>query len=259
MKPVLSIKNLFYKVKRSNFLENKEKIIIHDISLDVNKGEILGVAGESGSGKTTLAKLISGIITPTSGTVELNFKKTNTSNPVQILFQNNGQILNPHRIVEDIVEEALKLGNVSIDDLGTEKEKIFSEINFPKQYRKNKGSQLSGGQQQRVALARLLAVKPEVLILDEPFSAQDYESQKNLSSLFKKINDDLGITLICISHDLNALRLICDRVIIIYKGKIVEIGKTKEVLTNPEHPYTQYLIKSENFDLTHEELLIRIV
>jgi len=257
METILSIKNLFYKVKSTNFLVNKEKTIIDDITVDVDKGEIIGIAGESGSGKTTLAKLITGIITPTSGSIKLNTKEKKKCNPIQILFQNNGQILNPHRKIDDIVEEAIKLREIPSDEIANEKEKIFSAINFPEQYRKNKGFQLSGGQQQRAALARLIAVKPEILILDEPFSAQDYESLENLSALFKKINIDLGITLICISHDLNVLRELCNRVVIIYRGKIVEIGNTKEVLSNPKHPYTQYLIKSENYDLTHKELMDR--
>jgi len=258
METILSIKNLFYKVEDKNLLTNKTKTIIDDISLDVNKGEILGVAGESGGGKTTLAKLITGIIKPSAGSIQLNLIKKNKSNPVQILFQNNGQILNPHRKIEDIVEEAINLRDIPSCEVEVEKEKIFSAINFPLQYRQNRGFQLSGGQQQRAALARLLAVSPEILILDEPFSAQDYESQKNLSTLFKNINKNLGITLICVSHNLNALRELCDRVAIIYKGKIVEIGKTKDVLSNPRHPYTKYLIKSENYDLTHKELLARV-
>ena len=258
METILSIKDLFYKVKDTNLLAKKEKTIIDDISLDINKGEIIGIAGESGSGKTTLAKLITGIITPTSGLIQLNTKKIDKCNPVQILFQNNGQVLNPHRKIEDIVEEAINLRDISSDKIEAEKEKIFSAIKFPLQYRKNNGSQLSGGQQQRAALARLLAVKPELLILDEPFSAQDFESQKNLSKLFKKINTDLGITLICISHDLNALRELCNSIVIIYKGQIVEKGKTMDVLSNPEHPYTQYLIRSENYDLTHKELMDRV-
>lgn len=259
MEIILSIKNLFYTVEDKNLLTNKKKTIIDNISLDVIQGEILGIAGESGGGKTTLIKLITGIIKPSTGSIKINIEKNNI-NPVQILFQNNGQILNPHRKIDDIVGEAIKLRDISLKakELEVEKEKIFTAINFPMQYRQNRGYQLSGGQQQRAALARLLAVKPEILILDEPFSAQDYESQKNLSALFKNINKDLGITLICVSHNLKTLRKLCDRVIIIYKGKIVEIGKTEDVLSNPKHSYTKYLIKSENYDLTHQELMARV-
>ncbi len=258
MDTILSINNLSYMVEDKKFLSNKKKTIIDNISLDVYKGEILGIAGESGGGKTTIAKLIVGIIKPTSGSVEFNLSSNTKSNSVQILFQNNGQILNPHRKVDEIVEEALMLKNPAKEKLEAEKERIFSAVNFPVKFRQNKGSQLSGGQQQRAALARLLAVNPDLLILDEPFSAQDFESKKNLSNLFKKINKNFGITLICVSHNLNALRELCDRVVIIYKGKIAEIGKTEDVLSNPKHDYTKYLIKSENYDLTHGELMNRV-
>ena len=258
MESIISIKNLSYSVHSTKVFTQNEKTIIDDVSLDIYKGEILGIAGESGSGKTTLAKLITGIIKATSGKIDFNLTSEDRKNAVQILFQNNGEILNPFRKIDDIIDEAIKIDNTSNKNISEEKEKIFSAVNFPAEFRNNKGSQLSGGQQQRAALARVLAVKPEVLILDEPFSAQDYESQKNLSTLFKKINKNFGITLICISHDLNALRKLCTRVAIIYKGKVVEEGATEEILNNPKHPYTKYLIKSENYELTHRELMDRV-
>lgn len=248
MTKILSINNLSFNVK--------EKTILDDISFDVNNGEIIGIAGESGSGKTTLAKLISGIIQPSNGNIK--FESANNNNSVQLLFQNTGQILNPFRKIEDVVEEAIQLRKNLPDNLELEKERIFSSVNFQKKYWGNIGCNLSGGQQQRAALARLLAVQPELLILDEPFSAQDYESKNTLVDLFKNIKNKFNITLICISHDLNALRNLCERVVIMYKGKIVEIGNTKEILKNPSHPYTSYLIKAEKYDLNHSELMNRI-
>ncbi|PJB00077.1 MAG: dipeptide/oligopeptide/nickel ABC transporter ATP-binding protein [Ignavibacteriales bacterium CG_4_9_14_3_um_filter_30_11] len=256
MSKILSINNLCFKVKETDLFKTKEKTILNNISFEVNEGEIIGIAGESGSGKTTLAKLIAGVIKPTAGSI--NFNLTNNSNSVQILFQNTGQILNPFRKIEDIIEEAIKLRKDLPGNIESEKERIFSSVNFQKKYWENIGSNLSGGQQQRAALARLLAVQPELLILDEPFSAQDFESKITLVELSKNINKKFNVTLICISHDLNALRNLCERVIIIYKGKIVEIGKTNEILENPTHPYTKYLIKAEKYDLNHSELMERI-
>jgi len=256
MSKILSINNLIYKVKETNLFTSKEKTILDNISFDINRGEIIGIAGESGSGKTTIAKLITGIISPSSGTIK--FELINNSNSVQILFQNTGQILNPFRKIEDIIEEAIKLRKNLPEEIENEKEKIFSSVNFKREYWGNIGSNLSGGQQQRAALARLLAVQPELLILDEPFSAQDFESKKTLVELFKSINEKFNVTLMCISHDLNALRDLCKRVIIMYKGKIVEIGNTKEVLADPSHAYTKYLIKAEKYNLNHSELLERI-
>jgi len=256
MSKILSINNLCFKVKETDLFKTKEKTILNNISFEVNEGEIIGIAGESGSGKTTLAKLIAGVIKPTAGSI--NFNLTNNSNSVQILFQNTGQILNPFRKIEDIIEEAIMLRKDLPGNIESEKERIFSSVNFQKKYWENIGSNLSGGQQQRAALARLLAVQPELLILDEPFSAQDFESKITLVELSKNINKKFNVTLICISHDLNALRNLCERVIIIYKGKIVEIGKTNEILENPTHPYTKYLIKAEKYDLNHSELMERI-
>jgi len=256
MSKILSINNLCFKVKETDLFKTKEKTILNNISFEVNEGEIIGIAGESGSGKTTLAKLIAGVIKPTAGSI--NFNLTNNSSSVQILFQNTGQILNPFRKIEDIIEEAIKLRKDLPGNIESEKERIFSSVNFQKKYWENIGSNLSGGQQQRAALARLLAVQPELLILDEPFSAQDFESKITLVELSKNINKKFNVTLICISHDLNALRNLCERVIIIYKGKIVEIGKTNEILENPTHPYTKYLIKAEKYDLNHSELMERI-
>ncbi|PIW69286.1 MAG: dipeptide/oligopeptide/nickel ABC transporter ATP-binding protein [Ignavibacteriales bacterium CG12_big_fil_rev_8_21_14_0_65_30_8] len=249
MEKILSVNNLGYKVK--------EKTILEDISFDVNKGEIIGIAGESGSGKTTLAKLITGIISPSNGNIKFE-AVNNNKNSVQLLFQNTGQILNPFRKIEDVIEEAIKLRKNLPDNLELEKERIFSSVNFQKKYWENIGCNLSGGQQQRAALARLLAVQPKLLILDEPFSAQDYESKNTLVELFKNIKNKFDITLMCISHDLNALRNLCERVVIMYKGKIVEIGNTKEILKNPSHHYTKYLIKAEKYDLDHSELMKRI-
>ena len=117
-----------------------------------------------------------------------------------------------------------------------------------------KGFELSGGEQQRAALARILSVQPEVLILDEPFSAQDPPSQLNMISLFKSINQEYKITIICISHNLKALRTLCDEVIVMYKGKIVEKGETKNVLENPLHPYTKFLLKAEDYSLKYDEI-----
>ena len=114
--------------------------------------------------------------------------------------------------------------------------------------------QLSGGQQQRVALARILAVKPKLIILDEPFSAQDTESQLNFLNLFKKINAELGTTLICIAHSLKILRKLAHEVIILYKGKIVEQGKTEIIFSSPQHNYTKFLLKAESYDLKYEDI-----
>ena len=177
MNKLIEIENLNYSVRSNSILnEGEEKIILKNISLEVKKNEIIGITGESGSGKTTLIKLIAGILKPSSG--EINFTPTKDwkdikANPVQILFQNNNEILNPFRKIEDIVEEAILLRSKSKLNIASEKEIIFNSVGFTDELRKRKGFELSGGEQQRAALSRILAAKPELLILDEPFSAQD--------------------------------------------------------------------------------------
>ena len=204
-----------------------------------------------------MAKIISGVLRQSRGEIIFNksgeWEKIKTS-PIQILFQNNGEILNPLRRINDVVEEAIAIRFGKKNNIQNEKERIFSSLNFPKQLWNRKGYELSGGEQQRAALARILAVKPELLILDEPFSAQDPESQLNLLRLFKKINEELGLTLICIAHNLKILQKLCDEILIMYKGEIVERGETGKIFNSPEHPYTKFLLKAEKYDLTYEEL-----
>ena len=255
MTELLNVKNIGCSVEDGT--GKGKKVILKNISFSLEKGKILGISGESGSGKTTLSKILCGTLTPSEGNIIFNYSaewKKISASPVQILFQNNGEVLNPFREIDDIVKEALRIRNGKSGDIDNIAEKIFESVSFPERLRKRKGYELSGGEQQRAALARLLAVKPELLILDEPFSAQDTESQLNLLNLFKKINSEFGITLICVAHNLKILRKLCDEVIIMYKGEIVEKGKTDKIFGNPEHPYTQFLLKAENYDLNREEL-----
>ena len=181
--------NYLLKAENISYFIDKGKPILNNISFELNKGEILGIAGESGSGKTTLGKIIAGLITPSGGKIIFNkpagWEKTKVS-PIQILFQNNGEILNPFRRIDSVVKEALKLRHEGNTDTNEEANKIFLSLDLQENLQRRKGYELSGGEQQRGALARLLAVKPLLLILDEPFSAQDPDSQYNFLNLFQK-------------------------------------------------------------------------
>lgn len=224
MKSLAIVKNVSYSVWKNSFLVRRnEKKILENISFKVERGEIVGLAGPSGGGKTTLAKIFAGIYKPTSGEILYNFSQTNqlAPNRIQLLFQNSEEIVNPFRKVKDILVEALQQKHEkSISNEGRLSE-LLSSVNIEESSLEKYCLQLSGGQRQRVALARLLAVEPEILILDEPFSAQDVESQLNLLLLFKKINVEQGITLICISHQENVLSRLTQRIIRIEKGKLV--------------------------------------
>ena len=179
------------------------------------------------------------------------------SNSIQILFQNHGEILNPYRKVQDIIDEALKIAGVDKSKISLERNAVLNSVGLPEELYRRRGFELSGGEQQRAALARLLAVNPVLLILDEPFSAQDIESQINFVKLFKKLNKEFNLTMICISHDLRILRNLANRVIIIKEGVLVESGTTKEVFDSPKNEYTKFLLSAEALDLSYEELKIK--
>jgi ABC-type dipeptide/oligopeptide/nickel transport system ATPase subunit len=249
-KNILEVKNLDYAVNG-----NSGKIsILKNISFSLRRNEVLGIAGESGSGKTTLGRIIAGILNPSKGEIKFDFVLENRkSNAVQILFQNNGEILNPFRNISEVVDEALRI-NSGKKNINGKRNKLFNSLGLPAELGNRKGFELSGGEQQRAALARLLAVEPELLILDEPFSSQDPESQLNFLTLFKRIKEEFSVTLICIAHNLRILRKLCDEIIIIYKGELVEKGKTEEIFNSPKNPYTKFLLSAEDYNLSYNEL-----
>ncbi len=262
--PLLKVENISYSVEVKE--EKKKQFdILKNVSFEVEQGEIIGICGESGGGKSTLARVISGLIKPDSGKIILDSKfekEKRRGSPIQILFQNHGEVLNTFRKVQSIINEALNISGVEKSNLQiereskllNEREKVLSSVGFPEELYDRRGMELSGGEQQRAALARLLAVKPILLILDEPFSAQDVESQLNLVKLFKHLNNEFNLTMICISHDLRILRNLAIRVIILKDGEIVESGITKEVFDNPQKDYTKFLLSAEALDLSYEEI-----
>jgi len=251
---LLKVENISYSVLVKEKIK-KQFDILNNVSFEVENGEILGICGESGGGKSTLAKVIAGLIKPDNGNIILNSKlNSRKSSPIQILFQNHGEVLNPFRKISSIIDEVLIINRIDKKYIEKERENILDSVGFPKELYDRRGFQLSGGEQQRAALARLLATNPVLLILDEPFSAQDVESQLNLLKLFKALNTEFKITIICISHDLRILKNLASRVIILKDGKIVESGPTKEVFKNPKEKYTKFLLSAEALNLTFEQI-----
>ena len=252
---LLKVENICYSVTVKE--ETKKQFdILKNVSFKVEQEEILGICGESGGGKSTLAKVIAGVIKPNDGRIVLESQaiKERKSSPIQILFQNHGEILNPFRKIQSIIDEALKISGVDESSIQSERKKVLSSVGFPNELYNRRGMELSGGEQQRAALARLLAVKPVLLILDEPFSAQDVESQLNLVKLFKRLKKEFNLTMICISHDLKILRNLANKVIILKDGEIIESGITKDVFNNPQKDYTKFLLSAESLELTYEEI-----
>jgi len=250
---ILKADNLIYSAESSNSVE-----IIKSISIEIERGKVIGIAGESGSGKSTLAKLLCGILAPTSGKISTNFSKDwskSKPKPIQILFQNDGNLINPFRKVCDVLNEAFELKNNIKNDFNVEIKNIFKLFDLKEELLNHKGSQLSGGEQQRIALARIIITQPEILILDEPFSSQDVEAQLTILNLIKKLKQEFNFTIICISHHLNILNNFTDEIFIIHNGKIVESGITSEIILNPKNNYTKFLLSAQSLKLSKEEIL----
>ncbi len=261
MHKILEVKNISYSVQQKtksapNTNKKTKKEILKKINFDLYEGNILGIIGESGSGKTTLAKIISGIINPTQGEININIPNNGRASQVQILFQNNSDIVNPLRKIGSSVEEVVRILKKDNSNRGTSKEDLFKLVNFPENLWQRRGYELSGGERQRAALARIIAAEPKLLILDEPFSAQDPESQYNFLQIFKKLNKEKGISIICIAHNFNLIKELCNELIILNSGKIIEQGQTEKIFTSPSHPFTKFLLKANEYNLTKEELLV---
>jgi|WetSurMetagenome_2_1015567.scaffolds.fasta_scaffold07074_5 ABC-type glutathione transport system ATPase component len=255
---ILQVKNISYSVNDKTISsEKKSKLILNNISFELERGKTLGISGQSGSGKTTLAKILAGIYLPTSGKIESKFV-TNWSKslpkPIQILFQNDGNLINPYRTIKDVLNEAFELKLNKKNNYSNEVNNIITRFNLSSQLIDRKGYQLSGGEQQRIALARITIVEPEILILDEPFSSQDVEAQLDILNIIQQLKADLGLTVICISHDLNILKKISDSIIITYNGSIVENANTTEIFTNPQNDYTKFLLRAQLLNLSYQEI-----
>ncbi len=232
-------------------LDGRKLHALRDVSIDVRPGEILGVVGESGCGKSTLGRSIVGLQRPSAGEIRWQGAPIATlggplarSRLVQMIFQDPYSSLNPVMSVADTLAEVLRVHGFSggREALREAVERLMATVGLPAGLADRRPHALSGGQRQRVSIARALAPSPRLIVADEAVSALDVSVQAQIVNLFGELRRDLGLSLMFISHDLDVVRHIGDRVAVMYLGEVVEIGPTEAVFGRPRHPYTRGLV-----------------
>ena len=241
------------------FRLGKQAVIkaVDDVSFQINRGEIFGLVGESGSGKSTVARCVMNIYRPTAGKVvyqgidtcdpkQFKANRTMLQTTRQLIFQDSSSSLNQRMKISEIVVEPMKINHIK-PPRGTYRDEAAFQlfyVGMDSDYLDKYPSQLSGGQRQRVAIARALAMEPELLVADEPIASLDVSIQAQIINLFKHLQAEHGFSILFIAHDLSVVRYLCDRVGVMYAGKLVEVAPTEELFANPLHPYTKALLSA---------------
>ncbi|MGP5165103.1 ABC transporter ATP-binding protein [Arthrobacter rhombi] len=235
-----------YGHRRTNTLR-----ALDEVDLTLHRGEILGLVGESGSGKSTLAKILAGNTGQTSGRVFCDGadiairRQPSVRRRIQMVFQDPYSSLNPRMSVRSVLTEVLRVHNiVPRSQINQELSRLMALVGLDDSALDAYPSQFSGGQRQRIAIARALAVRPEILIADEPVSALDVSIQATILDLFQTLRTELGLSILFIAHNLAVVQHLVDRIAVMYLGRIVEIAPAEDLFASPQHPYTKALIAS---------------
>ncbi|WP_226781468.1 ABC transporter ATP-binding protein [Oceaniglobus trochenteri] len=224
---------------------------VRPMSFTVESGETLGIVGESGCGKSTLARMLVGLLDPTTGHIEIAGKALDNADPavfgrlIQYVFQDPISSLNPRKTIRQIMETPLKrLYGMEKAERTARIAEIFDSVNLREEFLDRYPHEFSGGQAQRIGIARALAASPRIIVLDEPVSALDVSVQAQVLNLMARLRDEFDLTYLFISHDLAVVEAVSDRVVVLYFGAVVEIGNAKTIFSAPKHPYTKLLADS---------------
>jgi len=227
---------------------------VDDVSFEIQRGETLGLVGESGCGKTTVGRLVLRLLEPTAGSVHFAGRDLSTlgraelrqmRRRMQIVFQDPYSSLNPRRTVGDAIGEPLFVhGLAKGAEIDRRVSQLLERVGLPGSYRSRYPHEFSGGQRQRVCIARALALEPELIVCDEAVSALDISIQAQILNLLSDLQKELGLTYLFISHNLNVVRSVADRIAVMYLGKLVEVAPAAELFSAPRHPYTRALLSA---------------
>jgi oligopeptide transport system ATP-binding protein len=258
IEPILTVENLkvhFPISKKGSWFKKVALKAVDGVTFDIQKGETLGVVGESGCGKSTLARAIMRLLPATEGTVTLlgknllaldSQKMRDARKNIQMIFQDPLASLNPRMTAGEIIAEPLKtfFPNMQKSEIKLKITNLMNLVGLIPEHINRYPHEFSGGQCQRIGIARALILNPKIIVCDEPVSALDVSIQAQIVNLLKKLQRELGLTLIFIAHDLSIVKHISDRIMVMYLGRPVEIGIREQIYNNPQHPYTKALLSA---------------